>query len=222
MNVAWRRRTISGITVTDILFDLGNVLVPVDWERAFQRLEIHMSPDLVQMWKTDRPGFQALFHDPGVALETGRIDFARFHEIMMGVLRLDLDVREFRTAWCDIFMLDERMADLAESLSTEYGVWLASNTSRAHWRYIIARWPRLSFFKGVALSFELNCMKPSPEYYRKAIEMFGVDPASSVFIDDLQDNVDGAVRSGMTGIVFQGRDQLLSDLHELGVYKPVH
>jgi glucose-1-phosphatase len=206
--------------IRDILFDLGNVLVPVDWDRAFGRLAVHLSAGLVNLWKTDRMAFQAMFNEPAVALEEGRIDFAKFHEIVMKLLGLDLDVREFRSIWCDIFMLDARMADLAESLSSKYGVWLASNTSRAHWRHIIAKWPRLSFFNGVALSFELNCMKPSPEYYRKAIEMFGVHPGSSVFIDDLRENVEGAVRSGINGIVFCSREQLISDLHSLGVHEP--
>jgi glucose-1-phosphatase len=206
--------------VRDILFDLGKVLVPFDWEIALGRLEPYLSSDLAGLCKTDRRAFEKLFHEPAVELEMGGIDFARFHEIMMGKFGVSIDSREFRDIWCNIFTLDERMADLAESLSTEYGVWLVSNTSRAHWRHIIAKWPRLSFFKGAALSFEFHCMKPSPEYYRKAVDMFGIDPASSVFIDDIQENVDAAVRSGMFGILFRNREQLLTELHNLGVYEP--
>ncbi len=206
--------------ITEIMFDLGNVLVPLNWDRSFERLAAHLPEDLVRLSKTDRPAFEALFSDAAVALEEGRIDFAKFHEIMTEKLALDVDVREFRSIWCDIFTLDDRMADLAESLSSKYDVWLVSNTSRAHWRHIMAKWPILSFFKGAALSFELNCMKPSAEYYRKAVEMFAVNPATSVFIDDSEDNVQGAVRFGMTGIVFRGREYLLSDLHKLGVYEP--
>lgn len=206
--------------VRDILFDLGKVLVPFDWEIALGRLEPYLSEELSRLRKADRSAFEALFHDPATQLELGQIDFARFHEIMMGRLGVSIGSREFRDIWCNIFTLDERMADLAESLSTEYGVWLVSNTSRAHWRHIIAKWPRLSFFKGAALSFEMHCMKPSPEYYRKAVEMFGIDPTSSVFIDDIQENVDAAARSGMIGILFRGREQLLTELHNMGVYNP--
>jgi len=206
--------------INDIMFDLGNVLVPVNWDRAFNRLAAHLPEELIQLRQTDLSAFQLLFKEPAINLEKGSIDFAKFHEIMMQELSAEIDVKEFRSIWCDIFTLDGRMADLAESLSTRYGVWLVSNTSRAHWRYIIARWPMLSFFKGAALSFELNCMKPSPEYYRKAVEMFGVDPATSVFIDDLADNVRGAVDYGMAGIVFLDREQLLADFHGLGVFEP--
>jgi HAD superfamily hydrolase (TIGR01509 family) len=206
--------------VRDILFDLGNVLVPFDWEIALGRLEPYLSEDLALLRKADRSAFEALFHDAATELETGRIDFAGFHEIMEGRLGVRIDSREFRDIWCNIFSLDERMAALAESLSTEYGVWLVSNTSRAHWRHIIAKWPRFSFFKGAALSFEMHCMKPSPEYYRRAVEMFGIDPALSVFIDDIQDNVDAAVRSGMIGILFRSREQLLTELHKMCVYGP--
>jgi FMN phosphatase YigB (HAD superfamily) len=206
--------------VRDILFDLGKVLVPFDWGIAIARLEPYLSNDLVRLCKADRDSFEALFHDPAVELEMGRIDFAGFYEIVMEKLGASIDPREFRDIWCNIFTLDERMADLAESLSTEYGVWLVSNTSRAHWRHIIAKWPRLSFFKGAALSFELHCMKPSPEYYCKAIEMFGINPATSVFIDDIQENVGAAVDFGMIGILFHSREQLLTEFHNLGVYEP--
>jgi FMN phosphatase YigB (HAD superfamily) len=63
-------------------------------------------------------------------------------------------------------------------------------------------------------------MKPSPEYYRRAVEMFGIDPVASVFIDDIQENVDAAARSGMIGILFHSREQLLTELHKMGVYRP--
>jgi FMN phosphatase YigB (HAD superfamily) len=208
------------LMITDILFDLGNVMVPLDWDRAFERLSGYLSEDLVRMWQKDRPEFEALFVEPAVALEEGRIDFAEFHRIVSDTLAISVDVREFRNIWCDIFDLDEKMVALADTLSSRYGVWLVSNTSRAHWRYIMAKWPVLSLFKGAALSFQLNCMKPSPEYYRKAVEMFGVNPASSILVDDLVANVQGAVRFGMNGIVFVGREQLISDFHKLGVYEP--
>lgn len=206
--------------VRDILFDLGKVLVPFDWGIAIGRLEPHLPDEVARLSRHDRSAFERLFHKPAAELEMGQIDFARFHEIMMERLGVAIDPREFRDIWCNIFTLDERMADLAESLATEYGVWLVSNTSRAHWRHIIAKWPRLSFFKGAALSFELHCMKPAPEYYRKAIEMFRIDPAASVFIDDIQENVDAAARTGMIGILYRGRERLLRELHDLGVYEP--
>jgi putative hydrolase of the HAD superfamily len=206
--------------ISDLLFDLGNVLVPLDWDRAFGRLSVYLSEDMVRLLQTDRPAFEALFAEPAVALGEGRIDFAEFHKIVSEKLAISVDLREFRTIWCDIFDLDEKMVALVDTLSSKYGVWLVSNTSRAHWRHITAKWPVLSLFKGAALSFELNCMKPSPEYYRKAVEMFGVNPKSSVFIDDLVDNVQGAVRFGLNGIVFLNRDQLIADLHKLGIRVP--
>lgn len=203
--------------IRDIIFDLGNVLVPLNWDHAFERLIPYLSDELIHMKETKPAAFESLFYGPAVALETGKIDFSKFHEMVMAILGTPIDQKEFRDMWCSIFTLDDRMADLAESLSDDYGAWLASNTSRAHWRYIIAKFPRLSFFKGAALSFELNSMKPSPFYFQKALELFGIDPETSVFIDDIEENVLGAVNLGMAGIVYKDRMQLLDELHALGV-----
>ena len=106
---------------------------------------------------------------------------------------------------------------LGESLSQSYGTWLVSNTSRIHYEYIIGRFPRVPFYKGAALSFDLGVMKPSAAYYEKAIEKFGIDPFQAVFVDDLTENVEGAVRAGITGIVFRNRNQLAQELQRLGV-----
>ncbi len=43
---------------------------------------------------------------------------------------------------------------------------------------------------------------------------------SAVFIDDLEENVEGAVRAGISGIVFRGRNQLVQQLQNLGVNVP--
>ena len=53
--------------------------------------------------------------------------------------------------------------------------------------------------------------------YEKAIKMFGIDPSCAVFIDDLRENVEGAISAGMNGVVYTGRAQLIQDLRSLGI-----
>ncbi len=96
-------------------------------------------------------------------------------------------------------------------------MWLASNTSRVHYEYILKMFPQVAFYKGAALSFELGVMKPALAYYRKALAKFGIPPKQAVFIDDLEENVEGAIKAGLMGIVFQDRQQLVKDLRSLGI-----
>ena len=206
--------------VNDILFDLGNVLVPIHWETAFRKLVPHLPPDRAKLLKEDRQAFVDLLHEPATALETGAADADQFYRDATEILGTNLGRDDFLEIWCNIFSMNETMISLGESLSRRYGTWLVSNTSRLHYEYIVCKFPRVMFYKCAALSYELGVMKPSVAYYEKAIEKFRIDPLSAVFIDDRPENVEGAVRSGMMGVVFRNPTQLLQELQSLGVDAP--
>jgi HAD superfamily hydrolase (TIGR01509 family) len=203
--------------INDVLFDLGNVLVRFDWDVVLRRLTPYLSPKFARLLRTDREAFKKLFHEPGVALESGRIGFDKFHRIMSDCLAIKIEKEEFYRIWCDIFQPDDDMAILGKELSKRYGTWLVSNTSEAHYQWIINKFPQILFFRGAALSYELGVMKPSEEYYSRLIQKFGIDPFRAVFIDDIQENVDGAINAGIAGIVFHDKQQLMIELEKLGV-----
>jgi len=206
--------------IRDILFDLGNVLASFEWERAFRRLMPHLPPNMARLLMEDRHAFVELFRGPAIALETGKIGFGEFYSAMSDILGIDMAKDDFHTLWCDIFSLNEDVVEIGESLSRNYGTWLMSNTNKAHYNWVIEKFPRLTFYRGAALSFELGVMKPSTRFYKEAIRKFGIDPSTSVFIDDLEDNVDGATRAGIKGILFQSPNALVQDLLKLGVKLP--
>ncbi len=206
--------------IADILFDLGKVLVTFDWDIALQRLLPHLTAETAREVAESKEKFTGLFREPGIALEKGQIDFEEFYHHMRNRLEISIGKEEFRYIWCDIFELDEDMVMLGRGLSRTYRTWLVSNTSRAHYRWIIEKFPRVTFYRDAALSFELGAMKPSREYYRGVIDKFGIDPARAVFIDDLPENVVGALKAGMKGIVFRGREHLVAELELMGVKVP--
>lgn len=203
--------------INDILFDLGQVLVPFDRDIGLKRLRPYLPPQQSRLLDEDRAAFLDQFTEPANSLERGEIEFDLFRRVVENILGVRIAEEDFRMIWCDIFRLDDGMVDLGRSLSGRYGTWLVSNTSRVHYEWIVGKFPRLTFYKGSALSFELGVMKPADEYYAKAVKQFGIDPARSVFIDDLAQNVEGAIRAGMHGIVFTGREALVDDLRNLGV-----
>jgi glucose-1-phosphatase len=206
--------------IRHIVFDLGNVLVQLDRDTPYRRLAPHLRPDRAALARRDREGFDALIQKPAEALETGRIDFAEFHEWVSDILRISLTLDELHVIWCDMFRMDREMVALGTRLASAYDTVLASNTSRAHYEWIIEKFPQVAFFRAAALSYELGVMKPDREYYEKMIDRLNVDPGRSVFIDDLADNITAAVQSGFRGIVFTGRDPLLERLAGLGVEIP--
>jgi FMN phosphatase YigB (HAD superfamily) len=212
--------TMHAPMIENIVFDLGNVLVPVDRSHAYLKLRPYLSAEMTRLLHEDREAFEGLFREPAAALETGAIDFHHFRVTMERILVIELGDDLFRQIWCDMFSLDEEMVELGECLSGLYNTWLASNTSVVHYAWILQRFPRVAFYRGAALSYELGVMKPAEAYYEKAMVRFGIEPASSVFIDDIEENVSGAIRAGMHGIVFKNRQQLLGELESRGIVIP--
>jgi putative hydrolase of the HAD superfamily len=206
--------------ITDILFDLGNVLVPVDREVAYRRLEPHLATDAARLLNEDRPAFERRLAGPISELESGRMDFPEFRRTLERRLGISLGEGEFHRIYCDIFRMNEEMVGLGERLTTRYGTWLASNTSEAHYQWILERFPRVAFYRDAALSYRLGVMKPAAKYFQMAIERFGVDPKRSVFIDDIDENVAAAVNCGLHGVLFKDYSQLVNDLQSLGVDVP--
>ncbi len=203
--------------IADIVFDLGNVLISVDRNKAYQRLLPQLPPKMAELLLNDKPAFEKLLVKPTAALETGKASFDEFRSTVERTFGMPPGRLDFLSIWCDMFSIDEEMVAFGESLSNRYGTWLASNTSKVHYDWILSRFPAVAFYKAAALSYELGVMKPDPDYYEKVIRRLQIYPRTSVFIDDLPENVLSAVEAGMKGIVFENRAQLIRDLQTLGV-----
>jgi putative hydrolase of the HAD superfamily len=66
---------------------------------------------------------------------------------------------------------------------------LFSNINSIHSPWIFERFPEFSLFQGGVLSFETGFIKPDPRIYDHAIEKHGLDPANTLYIDDLPANI---------------------------------
>lgn len=212
--------TDSHTSIRHIVFDLGNVLVHLDRETPLRRLFPHLPPDRAALARADRAAFDALIEEPAIALETGHIDFAGFHARVCEILGIALTEDRLHFIWCDMFRVNKGMVALGKQLTASYDTVLASNTSRAHYEWIVEKFPEVSFFRAAALSYELGVLKPARRYYEEAIDRFAIDPGRAVFIDDLAQNVAGAEQCGFSGIVFTGMAPLLRELKGLGIRLP--
>ena len=63
-------------------------------------------------------------------------------------------------------------------------------------------WARL--FDALVLSCEHKLLKPEGEIYELALASAGARPEESLFIDDNPDNVEGALRAGLSSFRFEG------------------
>jgi glucose-1-phosphatase len=199
--------------VQAVIFDLGRVLVGLDFSRGLPgRLAGGSGP------VTDA-ALQRALSDPLFAdFSTGRIPPEEFHRRMEARFRLGLGFEEFRRQWCDIFLPSPGMEALVRELAgRRVPLGLLSDTDPLHWAFELAENPWLGLIPRPTLSFEIGLLKPAPEGYRLAARNAGAPVEACLFVDDLERNVEGARAVGMQALRFTGVDPLRETLRELHV-----
>jgi putative hydrolase of the HAD superfamily len=70
-------------------------------------------------------------------------------------------------------------------------------------------------FDAVVISGRVGLRKPDPRIYAMAAQMIGLEPADCVFVDDLEQNADGARAAGMEAIVHRNAEGTVPKLEAL-------
>jgi 2-haloacid dehalogenase len=75
----------------------------------------------------------------------------------------------------------------------------------------------MSHFEGVVVSGYEGVMKPDPRIFRILLDRYGIEPQSTLFIDDVARNVAAAEAQGLVGHVFTSPAALRQDLSARGL-----
>jgi putative hydrolase of the HAD superfamily len=195
-----------------IVFDLGKVIIPFDVRRAIDALVPHCAYSAREI--------PALMQETSLAndLETGRIEPEAFFQAVKEKLHVTVGYDEFCRIWNSIFAPETLIPEsLLEGLARRYRLLLLSNTNAIHFDAVEKGYPLLRHFHHFVLSYRVGAMKPDAAIYREAVRLAGCEPRECLFIDDIQENVDGAAREGLAAIRFESLQQLEQDLTRLGV-----
>ena len=185
--------------VDALLFDLGGVLIEIDFGRAFAHwarcagVEAHL---LRSRFKTD---------DFYLRHETGHLDAAGYFASLRQSLGVDLPDTEFEAGWGDILVREvPGIRPLLAQAATERPLYLFSNTNASHHRLWASRYAELlAPFRRVFVSSELGKRKPAPEAFHAVAQAIDVPPERILFFDDTLENVNGARAVGMQAIHVQ-------------------
>lgn len=195
--------------ITDIVFDVGRVLVDFSYDDFFA-------------WLATRgarfDGVAGFVEKTGLlAYEQGRLTDDQFLARLNGLLNNPVDQPTLIGRWLDLFEPIEDMLQLAGQLKAHYGVYLLSNTSALHWQHIVPRFRLDAICHDLLASFEVGAMKPDPAIFRAAEQRFGLKAESTVFIDDIATNAEGARQCGWRGIHHRNSQTTRRQLQALGV-----
>ncbi len=110
---------------------------------------------------------------------------------------------------------------LAELRERGVALYALSNWSAETFPTAWKRFEFLQWFQGILLSGTVRLIKPDPRIFKLFFETFSVNPAHSVYIDDLGGNAEIATTLGMHGIVFSDPAALRAELVKVGLLDPV-
>lgn len=111
---------------------------------------------------------------------------------------------------------DRALVQYIQSLRSLYRVGLLSNAwSGVKALALSLGYTFLDAFDEVVFSAEVKMAKPDPAIYRLMLGRLGVMPQQAVFIDDFQENVEGARAVGLHAIRFKEPAQALAELKQV-------
>lgn len=106
----------------------------------------------------------------------------------------------------------EGMSELVDRIKSRYGVkaYLLSNISK----YFASHSDEIAILKkldGCVFSAPIGIVKPSREIFEHLCKTYKLNPEETIFIDDRADNIEGALRCGLKGYIFDGDVNRLKD-----------
>jgi putative hydrolase of the HAD superfamily len=191
--------------IRHIIFDLGGVLLNLDYsatERAFEALDI---PDFKERYS------QLSQNDFFDDWETGRIDRQAFVAGIQGSSATNLSENQILEAW-NAMLLDFplRRLQLLLQLRGYYDLILLSNTNEVHetaFNEILMRAhgiPSIGhFFDKVYLSHRVGMRKPGKEIFQRILDENDLTPEHTLFIDDSPQHIETAKSLGIQTIFLE-------------------
>lgn len=187
------------------IFDLGNVIVDIDFNRVLGTWSDLARVPLARLKQSFTMG--EAFHQH----ERGEISDEEFAKAMCHDMELPLSYEQFAHGWQAIFVgLRPEVIDIMNNLREQgHRVVVLSNTNALHTTFWPDEYPQIyAVADHVYLSQEMGMRKPESRIYQRVLESEGFSAADAVFFDDNADNIEGANQLGITSVLVTGRETL--------------
>lgn len=196
--------------IRHIFFDIGGVLGSNGWDRE-QR---HRA---VERFALDAEDFQWRHEEVIGEWEEGRMTLDEYLDIAVFHTKRNFSRAEFIDFMYSQSVPNEDTIAIARLLSRQarYTLMTLNNESEELNTYRIEKFGISLIFEAFLSSCWLGVRKPIRRFYHRALGIAHAEPASSLFIDDRQQNLTPATTLGMNVVLFQSATQLRSDLERL-------
>ena len=195
----------------NLIFDVGGVLIGYRWKEMF----------------TDDFGLS----DEGAEELAVRIfDDPLWPDFDRGLIEVDDLVEHYCALYPDsecyfkrLFYENDKMATdreavwekIAELKSRGYAIYILSNYSEFLFKKHTDHMSFRKIIDGGIVSYEVGAIKPEPKIYEKLLDKYSLDPATCIFYDDIEKNVEAARSLGLESYLVTSEEDLLDKLGRL-------
>ncbi|MDJ0833233.1 MAG: HAD family phosphatase [Gammaproteobacteria bacterium] len=200
-------------TVDGLLFDLGGVILNIDFERALEkwqawtRLPIQTLRDRLIMDEAYRQH------------ERGEITPTQYFDHLRSLLELNADDAQIEQGWNAIFIGEVgETVDYIAAAAASLPCFLLSNSNPVHQRFWMREYHQaLQPFKQVFVSSEIGSRKPEPAAFAYIAQATGIALNAMLLFDDTEENIHGAEALGMPAVHVTSHGDVKKALVELGL-----
>ena len=195
------------------MFDLGGVLI--DWNPRYLYRSVFDGDEAAMERFLSEVATQAWNHQQDAgrpwaeAIETLAAEHPEYRE----------PIAAFWHRWVEMLgdAIGPTVEILAELRATGVRLLALTNWSAETFPLARPRYPFLEWFDGIVVSGEVGLAKPDVRIFQHLVERHGLDPATTVFIDDSIPNVEAARGIGLIALHFQDAGVLRDELARLGL-----
>jgi putative hydrolase of the HAD superfamily len=202
-------------TVKVLLFDLGNVIINVDFAEAIKVWSAYakVNPENLK----SRFIFDASYERHERNELTGSEYFASLRRL----LNVNLTDAQLEEGWNAIYKGEvPGIQTWLKQAKKSFQLYAFSNTNPLHWAYATEHYAEaLRLFDKVFTSSELKKRKPSRESFEAVVTEIGVPAHEILFFDDLLENVTGARAAGVQAVQVTSVEDTKRALEYLGVMR---
>lgn len=185
--------------IKTIIFDLGNVIIPLEnekhwWNEVF--LEIFENTQAIQQLRESQ--FFVLY-------EKGAMTSKGFLEKLQIYLKPEYQEKDIIQRWNALLkVIPEHRLDFLRTLKKKYKILLLSNTNEIHLDFIIAALVEshgndmlADIFDHCFYSYLMKEVKPDAAIYLKVLQEQNLVAEECLFLDDKQENLNHAQKLGI-------------------------
>ncbi len=197
--------------ITNIVFDLGNVLLNY---KPFPYLRDQYAPEEAELL------FRAIFGSAvWLELDRGMVSNQEaIEKIRMNCSGYDNEICNIINNWPEILTpIAGSIEILLDLKSKGYALYLLSNFHETAFQEVLEKHDFFRCFDGMTVSFQEKIIKPYREIYDSLCSHYRIKPEESVFIDDSLANIEAAEAAGFHTIHFIDPEQMRTELNRMNV-----